>query len=222
MRNGSLVAGLLVALAAGGCAMLYDVEGPHWRDYKPSKALAPTIAAPGSEWSFVQRNSGSFGSGVSHVTVKSLPMQNWQGRPHYAHEGPEFTTLIDPTSGRWAAQVRGGTPTTSFDPPIGYHWPMWVGEAWSTPIRITSHANNRTTDIRAEFYVERMETVHVPAGSFRAYKLWYYDPTVSGVAWWSPDLGQWVKSRFERSAKHPAGPGVRESDLLRQSIKPVS
>jgi len=217
MRNGSLVAGLLVALAAGGCAMMYDVEGPHWRDYKPAKTLAPAFAAPGSEWSYVRRDSGSFGSGVSHVYYKSLPAQSWQGRPHVAYEGPDSTILIDATSGNWAAQVKDGKPLVSWDPPLGYHWPMWVGETWSTPYKVTS--SNRTTDTRAWFTVEAEQTVHVPAGSFRTYRILYSTPTVWGHLWYSPELGITVKSRLERVAGDPAGPGVRESDLLRQTVK---
>ena len=218
MRNGSLVAGLLVALASAGCAMIYDVEGPHWRDYKPSKALAPAFAAPGSEWSYVRRDSGSFGSGVSHVYWKSLPVQNWQGRPHYAYEGPESTTLIDPTSGNWAALVKDGKPLVTWDPPLGFHWPMWIGETWSTPYKITNAAG-KTIDSRAWYTVEAQETVHVPAGSFRTYRILYSTPTLYGPLWWSPELGITVKSRLQRVAEDPAGAGVREADLLRQSVK---
>jgi hypothetical protein len=216
MRNRSLVAGLLVALASGGCAMIYDVEGPHWRDYKPSKTLAPAFAAPGSEWSYVRRDSGSFGTGVSHVNYKSLPAQSWQGRPHVAYEGPEATVLLDPTSGNWAAQVKDGKPLVTWDPPLGYHWPMWVGETWSTPYKVTS--SDRTTDMRAWFTVEEQQTVHVPAGSFRTYRILYSTPSVRGHLWYSPELGITVKSRLERIAGDPAGPGVRESDLLRQTV----
>lgn len=217
MRNALLAGGLLVALASAGCAMIYDVEGPNSRYYKPPKALAPAFAAPGSEWSYVRRDSGSFGSGVSHVYWKSLPAQTWQGRPHVAYEGPEATILIDATSGNWAAQVKDGKPLVSWDPPLGYHWPMWVGETWSTPYKIT--VSSGTRDMRAWFTVEDEQTVQVPAGSFKTYRILYSTPTVWGHLWWSPELGITVKSRLERVAGDPAGPGVREADLLRQSVK---
>ncbi len=212
MRKAFLAAGVITtALASTGCTLVYDT-----RYYEPAKLLGPTIAAPGSEWSYVRRDRGSFGNGISHVAFRSLPVQNWQGRPHFAHEGPEATTLIDPTTGRWAAQVKDGKPLTSWDPPIGYHWPMWVGESWSTPYRVTNHATGKTVDMRARFVVEAQETVHVPAGSFRTFRVRYSSPTVRGVAWFSPDLGVWVKSRFERTGENA---GTRESELLRHSIK---
>lgn len=214
MRNASLVAALVLALASSGCAMVNDS-----RYYKPAKTLGPTFAAPGSEWSYVRRDSGSYGSGVSHVSWKSLPMQNWQGRPHYSHEGPEGTILIDQTSGSFAAQTRDGKPTVSWDPPLGYHWPMWVGESWSTPMRITNYSTNQTAESRSWFTVEAQETVNVPAGTYRTYRILYSTPTVWGYLWWSPELGVTVKSRLERIASDPAGPGVRESDLLRASIR---
>jgi len=183
------------------------------------KQLAPTFAAPGSEWSYVRRDSGSFGSGVSHVSWKSLPMQNWQGRSHFAYQGPEATTIIDPNSGAWVAQVKDGKPIVGWDPPLGLHWPMWVGESWSTPMRVTNYATNQTTESRAWWTVESQETVHVPAGSFRTFKILYSAPTLWGYLWWSPELGVYVKSRVERIASDSAGAGVREADLLRQSIK---
>lgn len=206
---GNLMAACLAGLICAGCTT--TPTSP--------KALGPVTALPGSEWSNVQRDSGSYGSGVSHVAFKAVAAQNWQGRQHYAHEGPESTTLIDPTSGRWAAWVKDGKPLVSWDPPIGYHWPMWVGESWSTPYRVTNHATNKTTEMRAWFWVEAHENVNVPAGSYKAFKIHYSDPTLTGVMWWSPDLGLWVKSRFERNSNHPAGPGVREQDLLRVNVK---
>ena len=74
-------------------------------------------------------------------------------------------------------------------------------------------------DMRAWFVVEEQQTVHVPAGSFRTYRILYSTETVWGHLWYSPELGVVVKSRLERVAGDPAGPGVRESDLLRQSVK---
>jgi hypothetical protein len=215
MRNAVLAAGLVAALAGAGCTWNVDTT----RDYKPAKTLGPRLAQPGSEWSYVRRDSGSFGSGVSHVSFKSLPMQNWQGRQNFAYQGPDGTTLIEPTSGRWVAVVRDGKPLASWDPPVGYHWPLWLGETWSAPYRVTNHATGKTNDIRATFTVEAQETVNVPAGTFRAYRIRYADPFFTATSWYSPDIGLFVKSRQERHGNHPAGPGVREQDLLRVSIK---
>jgi hypothetical protein len=213
MRNARLLA-VLVALASAGCTLMYDS-----RYYKPSKAVGAVVAQPGSEWSYVRRDTGSFGNGVSHVGWKSLPMQNWQGRPHYAHEGPEGTILIDQVSGSFAAQVRDGKPLVSWDPAFGYHYPMWVGESWSTPMRITNYATNQTADSRAWYTVEAQETVNVPAGTFRTYRILYSAPTVWGYLWVSPDLGVTVKANLYRIASDPAGPGTRQSDLLRANIR---
>ena len=205
----SLTVAFLAGLACAGCTT--TPTSP--------KVLGPVFIPPGSEWSNVRRDSGSFGSGVSHVASKSVAPQNWQGRPHNAIEGPQFTTLIDPTSGGWAAWVKDGKPLVSWDPPLAWHWPMWVGETWSTPYRVTNHATNKTTEIRAWRWVEVLENVNVPAGTFKAYKIHYNDPFISAVQWWSPDVGITVKSRIERTSQHSAGPGVREQDLLTINIR---
>jgi hypothetical protein len=115
--------------------------------------------------------------------------------------------------------VKDGKPLTSFDPAIGYHYPMWVGETWSTPYRVTNHATGKTTEFRASFTVEALETVNVPAGTFRAYKILYASPLLTSVSWVSQDTGLSVKSRQERLGNNPAGPGVREQELLRVDLK---
>jgi hypothetical protein len=167
MRNGTLIAGLLTGLVVVGCHGNYPGTGPE-RYYEPPRALAPAFAAPGSEWSYVRKDSGSYGDGSSQVTWKSLPMQNYQGHPHYAYEGPEATLLIEPRSGSYAAQLKGGKLDVSWDPPLNfYHWPVWVGESWSTPYKVTNHATNQTKEMRAWYTIEEQQTVHVPAGSFR-------------------------------------------------------
>jgi hypothetical protein len=211
MRHGTLIAGLFTGLVVAGCHGNFPGTGPE-RYYEPPRALSPAFAAPGSEWSYVRKDSGSYGDGMSQVTWKSLPMQNYQGRPHYAYEGPEVTLL--------AAQMKAGKPDVSWDPPLNfYHWPVWVGESWSTPYKVTNHATNQTKDMRAWYTVEDQQTVHVPAGSFKTFRILYSTDTIWGHIWWSPELGITVKSRLERISADPAGAGVRESDLLRQSLK---
>ena len=218
MRKGSLIAGFVAGLVCAGCAN-YPGTGPG-RWYEPSKALAPAFAAPGSEWSYIRKDSGSYGSGTSQVTWKSLPMQTYQGRPHYAYEGPEATLLLEPRSGSYAAQVKGGKPDVSWDPPLNfYHWPVWVGESWSTPHKVTNHATNQTKEMRAWYTVEDQQSVNVPAGTFKTFRILYSTDTVWGHIWWSPELGITVKSRLERVSSDPAGVGVRESELLRQRLK---
>ena len=218
MRNGSLIAGFVVGLVCVGCAN-YPGTGEE-RYYKPSHALGPAFAAPGSEWSYVRHDSGSYGSGISHVYWKSLPMQNYQGRPHYVYEGPEATLLLEPRSGSYAVQMKNAKPEVSWDPALNFHhWPVWVNESWTTPYKITNHATNQTTEMRASYVVEDTQTVNVPAGTFKTFRIRYTSPALAGHIWWSPDLGITVKSRFVRVASDPAGEGVRESDLLRQSLK---
>jgi len=204
----------LAALVSAGCT--WDLDSRYW---KPDRTLGPGLAQPGSEWSYVRRDSGSFGNGVSHVSWKSLPLQTWQGRSHYAHEGPEGTILIDPNSAGFAAQMKDGKPLVSWDPPLGYHYPMWVGESWSIPYKVTNYGTNQARDMRAWYTVEAQETVNVPAGTFRTYRILYSTETVWGYLWWSPELGVTVKARLERIASDPAGPGTRESDLLRANIR---
>jgi hypothetical protein len=38
------------------------------------------------------------------------------------------------------------------------------------------------------------------------------------VVWFSPELGIFVKQNLRRTAKHPAGPGTRDSELVSHTI----
>jgi hypothetical protein len=157
---------------------------------------------------------------MSQVTWKSLPLQNYQGRPHYAYEGPEATLLIEPRSGSYAAQMKGGKLTSA-----GIRRSTSItGRCGSARAgrRRTRSPTTQTTRRRTcalGTTVEDQQTVHVPAGSFKTFRILYSTDTVWGHIWWSPELGITVKSRLERISSDPAGVGVRESDLLRQSLK---
>jgi len=203
---------LLSVMFAVGCA----TKGP---PFLAAKADNPGPHQAGSSWVQERRDSGSFGSSTVRQTFRSLGEQTWQGRKVYAYEGPEGTLLLEVPSTRYVAVVKGTTPFVSYDPPMGWNYPLWVGKSWIEVFRITNHVSGKTSTVETRWKVEAKEEIKVPAGTFKVFRVTYSDPTTENTNWWSPELGTSIKSKYERNATHPMGPGVREMELISQDIR---
>jgi len=183
------------------------------------KAYFPGFCPAGSTWGYERRDSGSFGSGILQYTTKSLGEQTWQGRKVYAHEAPEATLLLEVPSSKFVAFVKGTKPLMSFDPPIGFDYPLWVGKTWTSSHLTTNHVSGKTSTVEMRWNVEAKEEIKVPAGTFKVFRVTNTDPTTENTNWWSPELGIFIKTKSQRTEKHPMGPGVRETQLISYDIK---
>ena len=202
-----LSASLALALLSGGCAMMAP---------KMERYVAPPL---GSTWVTARRDTGSYGSGSMNVPSKRAD-QMWQGKQMIGFESPEGTTLADSSSGDWHGVVKGSTPLMTWDPPLGWNFPLEVGKTWTKATRVTIHAANRTVPYEYTQKVEAYEEVTVPAGTFKAFKMTTSDTIGNeNVQWFSPELGIFVKSNLRRTAKNASGPGTREAELVSQNIK---
>ena len=202
-----LCVALVAMLMSSGCAVAPRADGP-------------VFAPAGSSWTFEQRDTGSFGSGTKQQTATALGERTWQGRRVMATEGQLGTRLSDADKGEWLAVVKGDATILTWEPSLGYDWPLTVGKSFPRDYRMVNHVTKQATDIRSTMTVESFEDVTVPAGTFKAFKVRYTDSTgVDNSSWYCPDAAAWVKSRVTRSEKWPAGPGTQELDLLSYSIK---
>lgn len=182
-----------------------------------AKGYHPGLMPAGSSYLVERRDSESFGSGSYLITTKSLGEQTWQGRKVYAYDSPEGTRLLDADSKKWIANLKGTTPLLIYDPPMGYDFPIWVGKSWTQVLNFKFPKQTYTSEAR--FTVEAMEEVKVPAGTFKAFRISYSDQWNENINWWSPEIGLFVKAKYQRNAKHGAGPGVREEELYSYDIK---
>lgn len=195
------IAGIAVALLSGGCAMV------------PQANLE--FASPGSTRTFNYRATGSFGSVTDQRTNVVLPMRDWEGRRVRALEGKDFTTLGDPATGGWIAQVKGTRPLLTWNPPLAWEWPLTVGKTWTRKHHVTVHAIKRTVDIESKWIVESYEDVTVPAGTFKAFKVQYSDNVGNqNVTWYSPQILANAKIKSVRTSKHRAGVGTIDMELV--------
>ena len=82
------------------------------------------------------------------------------------------------------------------------------------------HATKQTILLDATWKVEAYEpSLTVPAGTFKVFKISYSDTLGTGIVTWSsPEVGMWIKRVETRTAKHRAGPGTSEFQLVSQNI----
>ena len=167
----------------------------------------------GSSWVTENKDSGSYGAGVSEVPMQVVPY-SWQGRALLGFRSTHFTTVLDP-AGSWIAQVSPeGNPLMSWEPPLSWDWPLEVGKRWTRQYQLKLHAQDLTLPLEAKYEVEAHEEVAVAAGTFTAFRVRASNSLgEDSVMWLNPDHGLWVKGEFNRSEKHPAGAGRREFQL---------
>jgi hypothetical protein len=196
---------LALTFALGGCAPMTP---------KLERFVAPPL---GSTWAVARSDSGSYGSTSVQVTTKRGE-QVWEGEHVITFDTPGFTTVMR-DNGMVVAFASGGKPLVSFEPVLGYAYPLEVGKTMTTDHRMRVPGKTETFPLQVTQKVEAYEDVTVPAGTFKAFKIsWSESIGNENVYWISPELGITVKSILTRTAKWSTGPGRRENQLVSQNI----
>jgi hypothetical protein len=200
-------AGAVVALtlALGGCAPMTP---------KSAGYFVPPL---GSTWIMLRSDNGSFGSTTSQIANKRGE-QTWQGQKLTTLEAPGFSQLLN-DKGAIVAMMSGDKPLASFDPPLGFAYPLEVGKSLSSTHNVTIFPSMKITPLQVTQKVEAYEDVTLPAGTFKAFKIsWSESNGNENTYWVSPELGISVKSILVRTAKWSTGEGRRENQLVSQNI----
>lgn len=203
------IVALALALVSGGCAMV-------------PKAEAPFIPPLGSTYTTSQTNTGSYGSGTKQSTMK-VTERIWEGKKMIAYASSDGV-LLEYAEGQWLGKWQSilgpdDKPIVTYDPPMGYAFPLEIGKTWTTSYRVTVHALNQVFPFDMTFKVESYEDVIVPAGTFKAFKISYFDTIGNkGIQWYTPGLGSFPRWVQERTAKYPGGPGTRQTELVSYTI----
>lgn len=194
--------GLAVVLAASGCAVL----APRADRWTPPPA--------GSNWEVAQRSTGSYGKDVVLSVTRGDGV--WQGVPVVTFANSQgMTTMVRP-DGHWIALVgRDGKAATTWDPPLGFDYPLTVGKSWVTSYRMTLGASGRTLAYDLACKTDSYEKVTVKAGTFDTFKV-VCQTTIGNeeTYWTNPEMGVFIKTSLRRTDKSPFGAGTQEAELL--------
>jgi hypothetical protein len=184
----------------------------------PPRAEKYVAMPQGSTWTSQLRNTGSYNPGPAETTGKITTVM-YKGQPHTGFQSGPNTFVTLPT-GDWMALLGGdGKPLLTWDPPVGFNFPLEVGKQWSRSYKFTNHGTNMSMDVVSQATVEAYEEVSVPAGTFKTFRI----HTVSNAGadetfWFSPEHGIFVKQLLKRTEKSPSGPGSREIELKSISV----
>ena len=206
-RNAATM-GLCAAVLSGGCTVMEP------------RAERASLPAAGSTWEVAQRNTGSYGKDMRLQISRGDG--TWEGAKVVTYSNSlGMTTMATLDDGSWIAIVgRNGKPLMSFDPPLGWQYPIMVGKTWTTSHKMTVHATGKTIPFESSCKVEDHGDVTVPAGTFKAFKL-ACTTTIGNVDtfWFSADHGIFVKTSLRRTEKSPFGAGTQEAELVSQAIR---
>lgn len=186
-------------------------------------ALAPEVATwnippVGSTWQTVQRNTGSYGKDVEAQMTRGNGV--WQGKPTVEIKSTAGFAIEATEDGRWYAIVgRDGKPFITYEPPIGFLYPLKVGKTWSTRHRVTTMATGRVSEFDHACKVEAFEKVTVRAGTFDTFRVACTTPGSQDTYWSSRDHGVMVKTDFKRTSAHQQGPGTQQSELVALNVR---
>lgn len=174
----------------------------------------------GATFTYQRKSQGSYGNYDGPVTW-TVGRRDWNGRALVSFASTTHgTQLLDPLTHSVAVQLNvAGQATYSYDPAIGYPWPLAVGKSWSTVHGMTMYKPPNTASLTYNGKVEALEDVTVPAGTFKAFKLVTSNSfgEVEQV-WTAPALGiSTVKRISDRPATHPLGAGHLEGVLTSRS-----
>ena len=180
----------------------------------------PTQAQPGANFVRSVKNTGSYGSGETTISMTRMAPRTWNGQEVQVWQQANGPTLLMNPSSAFVALVAGDKPLVTFDPPSSYNWPLKVGKTWTTKYTITDHAKQQAIPVEISYTVEAYEDVTVPAGTFKGYRIKSTDNQGNDdLRWFSTELGIWLKEKLVRTEKNPNGPGARESEMLSQTIR---
>lgn len=182
---------------------------------KAAKYEAPPL---GTSWVTSRRDTGSFGTASTNLSYRRGEMA-WQGGQHVTFESQEGAIAAQ-SNGNWVGVFAQGKPLITWEPPLGYEWPLTAGKTWNASHVQTVHATQQRQRLDVVYVVEASETVSVPAGTFETFRVRSTDNLGSeNLMWFSPALGIFVKQSLRRTERHPQGPGTREVQLVSQEIR---
>lgn len=208
-----------MAIAAGAASMVL-ASGC---STAPPVAERFAAAPAGTVSTYFRRSSGSFGTVEGPVSWTRVDRE-WQGKPVYAAVSPQAgTTLHDPASSNFGMLARlnlGGEPVASFDPPVGYRYPMQVGNEWIAKHAMTIYPSREVHPYELSYKVEAYEPITVPAGTFNTYRILITDNFGQVDRYWiSPETGlPTIKRTQMRPATHPQGAGKLEGELISLTV----
>jgi len=145
-----------------------------------------------------------------------LPGGAYRGRPAVRLTDGKIVQILDPATRNWRATLRDGQEIAAAEPDRGsWSWPLTLGKRWVARFTFRDRRFNVSVGpIVTAWRVEAWESVTVPAGRFKAFRL-RGEPgrnnTWQVVLWYAPRIALVVRRVDEQATDQR---GVRRTVTL--------
>ena len=213
MKQGMSLRVLMAGVALAASALLAGCASA------PPRAERFVAAPAGTAYAFHRRSTGSFGT-MDGTVDWTLENREWQGKPVMAQVSPQAGTVMHELSsgsfGYVATLNPRGQTSFTFEPPVGYRYPLELGKSWSSSHKMTLHPSGQVLTWDLSYKIEDYESLTVPAGTFKVWRIAITDNFGQVDRYWiDPDAGIPVIKRTQmRPASHPQGAGTLEGELI--------
>lgn len=107
-----------------------------------------------------------------------------------------------------------------------YDFPIVIGKKWSDTTTTVPSFSKQEASFLSEFQVEGIEEITTPAGTFKAFKI-YYKQTVTSPQrgsgwvriWYSPVVKTWIKREVEKSPFWRKVTWLHDTELISYELK---
>jgi len=166
----------------------------------------------GDHWTFKDAAGKFWSNQILEIRDDSFIMRVEGSRELYAYDKKTLSCnyLID----RSGKKVKNTGPYKNL-----FDFPLSVGKSW----RYSTESGGR--NILNELRIEGVEEVTTPAGTFKAYKIYYRQSEVSRAAsgwvrhWYAPVVKWWVKREVENSPYWALAYGLQSAELVYYRMK---
>lgn len=107
-----------------------------------------------------------------------------------------------------------------------YDFPIVVGKKWSDTTTTVPSASKTEVTFSSEFQAEGIEEITTPAGTFKAFKIFYKQTVISPQRgsgwvriWYSPVIKNWIKREVEKSPFWRRVTWLQDAELLSYQLK---
>jgi len=177
----------------------------------PQQNVGPVVVPilkPGDEWAFRWESPAGNGTYVWSVDRDEVV----DGVPYYVIKTGTREMFYRKADRAFSHETVDGKVVVKYTPArLLYSWPLEVGKTWEQSVRRERPVDRQTTERVNTVTVEAEETVTVPAGTFKTFKLVYRNKSTGAIQyeeWYSPETKGPVRLR-ERLAS-----GVQVRELL--------
>jgi len=178
----------------------------------PTAASTQGISAPiwkfGDGWAYRYETPKGSGTYVWSVDRE----EKIDGVPHYVIKTGTRRIFYRKSDLALSRETIDGVIVAKHTPSrLNYMWPLYVGQRWDQTILEESPKDRQTVERVDTVIVEAEETVTVPAGTFKTYKIVHRNKRTGIVGyevWYSPQVKQWVKIRENLDS------GLRTRELI--------